>query len=89
MKKGGVLKDSRLEWATTHRIGCCRLDDDGFIVIKVHRHYEYEIDANNLKSAGQWLCWIRQIKQKTWGRKVMGDFLAVLFKIIPGELIHD
>ncbi len=76
-------------WERTHRIGCCRLDDDGFVVIEVHGGYEYEIDVNNLKSAGQWLCWIRQIQQKTWGRKVMSDFLAVLFKIIPGELIHD
>jgi hypothetical protein len=71
------------------KIGRCRYDGkNNVILIDVHPGYEYEVDLDRCKSAAQALDWIHQVgpSSKMWGRKIIADFLLVLFEVIPSTL---
>ncbi len=80
-------EDELRRWNRTHRIGCVRYcKRDNCIIIDVPHGEEYWISMNRLKTAAQCLDWIHQVFVKTWGPKVMPDFLKVLFRMIPSDL---
>lgn len=67
---------------------CRRCSFDGRYISIHSLEYQgtYDIPIERCQTAESCMDWIHQISMKRWGREVMGDFLNVLFTVIPGGL---
>lgn len=74
--------------ASKRQYRCGKCSFDGYYISIRPPAYQgtYDIPIERCKTAESCMDWIHQIAMKRWGREVMGDFLKVLFKVIPGGL---
>lgn len=71
------------------KVGRCRFDAKSrqiLIQALPSSSFEYPIDLEECRTAGECLDWIHQLHEKTWGRAIIADFLELLFCHISPDL---